>query len=351
MPDKNKELNGLNQTEPNNLETEGQFEEPQIQAFNLDNPEGPFFSEEPESFDNYEKPITGQALGEPLSPDSPESGNSESQMPKPNSEPSEPADVLNKPEEEQPTPEKDKESEPEEEESLKEQMDTLKEGVKAFESGGMNLEADKKVVKKAFPLLKKVLVAYIIVITLVIALLFGVGLSRFGGSSLAVEPPTDSTQTNSIAEKIVQFARQELAKNIAENPSESNCGTPYSIGVCEPWCADFVSWVYKEAGVPFTGGLNGGWRIPDTWSMKDWFKQYGIWIPAGSAAPQPGDVAFYKVGVDYVTHVNIVTAVNGNTYNSIGGNQILPDGNGGVTERNGVYWKNNNELSGFGRLK
>ncbi len=72
----------------------------------------------------------------------------------------------------------------------------------------------------------------------------------------------------------MSIAKAELAKNIKEQPIGCDAGNPSRKGSCgkeidkytdttlEYWCADFVSWVYAQAGSPFTGGLSGGWRIP-----------------------------------------------------------------------------------------
>jgi hypothetical protein len=101
-------------------------------------------------------------------------------------------------------------------------------------------------------------------------------------------------------------------------------------GIPEEWCADFASWVYKQAGIPLRSSDNG-----DVGAVKD-IKNIGgggstpatppfQWHPAGSYTPQPGDLVIHNTDVDgqYIAdgHVNIVVAVSGTKLTMIGGDQ------------------------------
>ena len=55
-------------------------------------------------------------------------------------------------------------------------------------------------------------------------------------------PDINTANLNQTRRKIIALARQEFA---AQTP-----GTKYAEGVREPWCADFISWLFKEAGRP-----------------------------------------------------------------------------------------------------
>lgn len=44
--------------------------------------------------------------------------------------------------------------------------------------------------------------------------------------------------------------------------------TKYSQGVPEDWCADFVSWVLREAGYPMSNPNSGSWRIPGVLTLQ-----------------------------------------------------------------------------------
>lgn len=146
-------------------------------------------------------------------------------------------------------------------------------------------------------------------------------------------PPSSSTPASASgcagaaaasATNIVTVAEAELAKGPVEYDDNV---LKYSDGNREAWCADFVSWVYKEAGVPFSDGLKG-WRIPSVRTMQAWFqedKPGREYFAVGTKAPQPGDVAFY-IGEQTpdggsTSHVNIVISVSGDSMVTIGGNE------------------------------
>ncbi len=127
-----------------------------------------------------------------------------------------------------------------------------------------------------------------------------------------------STSTE-LGAKIAEIAEREFAANGGKDLEASNGEFKYTDGNKEQWCADFVSWVLKEAESPFDSGVSGGWRIPAVTSVKAWFEAHGSYHAAGSGyTPKVGDIVIYKNGM---SHVNIVVAVNGTTMTTIGGNE------------------------------
>ena len=96
-------------------------------------------------------------------------------------------------------------------------------------------------------------------------------------------------------------------------------GAPY-----EAWCADFVSYVYKEAGHPFTEAYDG-WDE----NTADTIQNYGFTLHTAASGyiPKPGDIAYF----DYIGgHVEIVVS-GGHTPTFIYGNSADIDpatGNG-----------------------
>ncbi|WP_051426537.1 CHAP domain-containing protein [Jiangella gansuensis] len=134
---------------------------------------------------------------------------------------------------------------------------------------------------------------------------------------------------------VVQIAEQEYAKGIAEQPLGSNCGNrisdTYIANGCEQWCADFVSWVFLEAGIPFQAVPGTSqyfwrhdWQIPAVIGMEAWFRAGGRdqeFIPVTSSGPakppRPGDVMIYS------GHVSIVVEVDeaSRTLVTVGGNE------------------------------
>ncbi len=130
-----------------------------------------------------------------------------------------------------------------------------------------------------------------------------------------------------VATKVVQIAEREYIAGGDRNLQASGEDDKYIVGdKSEPWCADFVSWVFKEAGSPFTGGVGeGGWQIPGVTSMMGWFQANAEYHAARSDyTPRVGDVVIYNESQNpYPQHVNIVVAVNtdAKTFTTIGGNE------------------------------
>ncbi|MGD0284241.1 MAG: ricin-type beta-trefoil lectin domain protein [Candidatus Saccharimonadales bacterium] len=75
-------------------------------------------------------------------------------------------------------------------------------------------------------------------------------------------------------------------------------GAPY-----ERWCADFVSYVYKEAGYPFTQGNSNGWDE----NIADNIQYMGFTLHSATSnyIPQTGDVAYFNYAGG---HVEIVVS-------------------------------------------
>ena len=69
-------------------------------------------------------------------------------------------------------------------------------------------------------------------------------------------------------------------------------GAPY-----EEWCADFVSYIYKEAGYPFTGGETNGWDENN--ANKIQFMGFVKHDPA-NYTPKPGDVGYFNYNGGHV---------------------------------------------------
>jgi len=139
--------------------------------------------------------------------------------------------------------------------------------------------------------------------------------SRLGGAAGGGDTCTGAT-----GGAVLDIALKELAAKISETSTPENY-LKYTDGVAEPWCADFMSWVFKQSGKPFTGGASGGWRIAMASGMRDWFKTNGVWVDATAAniqsnPPKPGDVIYYTS-----EHLNMVVSVNGTEAKIVGGNQ------------------------------
>jgi len=141
---------------------------------------------------------------------------------------------------------------------------------------------------------------------------------------------------------IVAIAEQLDGLRIKEMPPGSNTGpgiVEFTDGNAEAWCADFVSWVLRAAGRPFTGGASGGWRLAWTLDVRRWFAERGMFRERLVADPKPGDVVWFTFG-----HVGIVRRATPTTIETVEGNS-----NDAVSEHTYDSWRLNTNIGGFGR--
>ena len=126
---------------------------------------------------------------------------------------------------------------------------------------------------------------------------------------------------------------------------------PYKLGRYlysgEAWCSEFVSWVYKVAGFPFTGGKEGGWMLKSSTRIKDWFLRNRTFVTRTnrkwwSFQPNPGDYIRYNNASG--GHSGIVRHVSGSTLYTVEGNV----GNR-VVLRTIPNWRNRVDIDGIGQ--
>lgn len=114
----------------------------------------------------------------------------------------------------------------------------------------------------------------------------------------------------------------------------------------ELWCTDFVSWVYRVAGVPFTGGADGGWHLSNNHAVRAWFRRGARWIANRTPewerfAPEPGD--YVRFHTRSYGHSGIVERVRGDALHTIEGNPM-----GQVERRRYPAYRGNPRIDGFG---
>jgi hypothetical protein len=112
-----------------------------------------------------------------------------------------------------------------------------------------------------------------------------------------------SCSGKSQTEAVACYAEQEWTTWQSGTVNHNTLLNEYSDGNgYEEWCADFVSYVYKEAGYPFDQGERDGW---DEYNANNVQYQGFTENNVGSYIPKPGDVAFF----DYPGgHVEIVVS-------------------------------------------
>lgn len=151
---------------------------------------------------------------------------------------------------------------------------------------------------------------------------------------------------NNTAARVLEVARGELGatsgnKYIKYYNELTGIGLPYGVA----WCAAWVTWVMRHAGVPEDSVLN----YKGCTTASTWFAKNGRFMPrAGGYIPRPGDIIMYEWNPedentsrdDGDDHTGIVERVeNGRVY-TIEGN------NGGMCRRD--WWGLNNAyISGY----
>ena len=126
---------------------------------------------------------------------------------------------------------------------------------------------------------------------------------------------------------------------------EQRPGTFYSDGAKEPWCANFVSWIMREAGEPLSNPHSGSWRIPGVYTLQEYYESVGRFEPIGNGyRPKTGDVVLYDNEFRLGQHTNFVVAVDGNTATTVGGNEL------GKIRVHDLDWQSDHAVVGFGRL-
>jgi N-acetylmuramoyl-L-alanine amidase len=131
--------------------------------------------------------------------------------------------------------------------------------------------------------------------------------------------PTLSTLSQT-RQNAVCLAQQEYAKWKSGQLKRGTDFHKYSQGRTENWCADFVSWIYNQAGYPLDPSH---WNQPAVLSLVQIGKENNRWHyhSSSSYTPKPGDLVIWSETRDPTAHVSMVVAVKGKTMTIIGGNQ------------------------------
>ena len=130
----------------------------------------------------------------------------------------------------------------------------------------------------------------------------------------AVFPDIDTANLSPTRQKIISLAKTEFKAQSA--------GTKFSQGAEEAWCANFVSWIMYQVGAPLKNPHTGGWRIPGTFTLREYYEATGRFKSANSGyQPLPGDVAIYRNSPVFGDHTNIVLKNDNGVLTTVGGNE------------------------------
>lgn len=162
--------------------------------------------------------------------------------------------------------------------------------------------------------------------------------SQSNGPGQSVGPiDTSPVQAGSNAEKILETARQYIGTHEGagnRNPFSTALGRPP-----EAWCADFVSFCAKKAGLSLNTASAQG--------VQDYLASRGLW--KGKHNPQPGDALTFRWDgsggwADHVGMVEKVYQRNGQIYID------TIEGNSSDQVRRKTYAMNDPAIKGFGTI-
>lgn len=159
-------------------------------------------------------------------------------------------------------------------------------------------------------------------------------------------PVVATANLTSIQKRLLLVAKQEYTKN----PTSYDANVmKYTEGFRESWCADFISWMRDEAGIPLTHPKTGYWRIPGVSTLRDYYQASNAYIAVGDYTPKLGDIAFYEGETpdgESSEHVAMVLSVDGDKVTTIGGNET----NKGIVQiRTNKLATGERGLVGFGK--
>ena len=138
------------------------------------------------------------------------------------------------------------------------------------------------------------------------SLINSVRLDRSPGE--AVFPDIDTANLSPTRQKIISLAKTEFKAQSA--------GTKFSQGAEEAWCANFVSYIMKQAGAPLKNPHTGGFTLREYYEANSRFKSAN-----SGYQPLPGDAAIYRNSPVFGDHANIVLKNDNGVLTTVGGNE------------------------------
>lgn len=137
-------------------------------------------------------------------------------------------------------------------------------------------------------------------------------------------PRIDTTDMTSLQKRLLQIAKQEY---YARPTGSDTTVMKYTEGNEESWCADFISWVREQAGVPWAHPETQYWRISGVGTVKDYYLAANAYLEADKLdgyIPKLGDVAFYYGETPdggSSEHIALVLGIKGDRLLTLGGNE------------------------------
>ena len=136
------------------------------------------------------------------------------------------------------------------------------------------------------------------------------------------------TAVQGSAARLVEVALAEIGYIEGPKDNETKYGK-FTKSNFQPWCGSYIMWCANEAGV----------KMPNTVytpAGAQAFIKAGTWQPVETATPAVGDICYFDFpndGVDRISHVGIVVAVNADGTVDVAEGNTSPDKKG--DQRNG----------------
>ncbi len=181
----------------------------------------------------------------------------------------------------------------------------------------------------------RLVVGVVALVAVIVGAVLWVAPSRYLPWDTTAFPDVDATALTNEQATVVDLLRLEHER---QRP-----GTFYSEGVEQAWCANFVSWIMREAGQPLSNPNSGSWRIPGVYTLTEYYQQEGRFEPVGYQ-PNVGDVVLYDNSGWTGQHTNIVVAIDGDSATTVGGNEL------GKIRVHTVDVESDSAIVGFGTL-
>jgi len=170
-------------------------------------------------------------------------------------------------------------------------------------------------------------------------------MARFSDKIPTVASPVSGTTVETAVGSCTEAAETGSVVAVAQEQALKG-GSNFIAEVEDGNYADFVSWTFKQAGTPFTGGAPEDWQISSAVDIQEFFKNTAgyQYILASQEQPQPGDVAFFIAPANGIEHAAIVVSVGDGVM------AIISVKNGSVTQTNDVSTEPGvGGLDGYGR--
>lgn len=161
--------------------------------------------------------------------------------------------------------------------------------------------------------------------------------------------PAHDVDTEPLGMRIVGAALAEEGRDLS-GVGRRRIGGPGPLATFlapgELWCSDFVSWVYRVAGVPFTGGYHGGWHLTNNQMIRAWYVRRGMFVEKDSREwnglmPRPGD--YVRIHTRTWGHSAIVRYATETTLYTVEGNA-----GGRVITTHYPRWREHERIDGIG---